>query len=33
ERAQAALEAELAAQTIAGILSEVGHAQRRRRRA
>ena len=31
ERAQAALEAELAAQTIAGILDEVSHAQRRRR--
>ena len=33
ERAQAAMEAELAAQTIAGMLEEVGHAKKRRRRA
>ena len=33
ERAQAAMEAELAGQTIAGMLDEVEHAQRRRRRA
>lgn len=33
ERAQAAMEAELARQTIAGMLDEVEHAQRRRRRA
>ena len=33
ERAQAAMETELAAQTIASMLEEVGHAQKRRRRA